>query len=402
MRLTAPVLLTLGIAACAGGDAPNAITFSESDSAGVHIVVNVADTAALRTGWSVSETPALSIGGASAPEAQQLFQASGALRLPDGRIVVSNAGSGEIRVYSPAGELLATHGRKGEGPGEFTNPTLAGRFAGDSLVVFDPSPRRASILTPDGGYHRFYNVGTEGGGFPIAQGIMPDGGLVIGGGMYFSSDQGFPTGLVRPGSRYLIMAPDGTIRGDLGEMPAAELYATRSGNAFSARAVPFARVTGYAPAATRVWIGTGDGWEVRAYTPEGALSLIVRFDRVLLPQTSALRDAFVEQQVEDAEDENEARSLRAAFAEVPAAETIPPYELFRADALGNLWIGEYLLPGETQRTWTIIGSDGKAIGRLTTPPRTLPLEIGPDYLLGLTRDELDVETLTLWPLTRPM
>ena len=91
-----------------------------------------------------------------------------------------------------------------------------------------------------------------------------------------------------------------------------------------------------------------------------------------------------------------------APSEVPAAETIPPYELFRADALGNLWIGEYLLPGETQRTWTIIGSDGKAIGRLTTPPRTLPLEIGPDYLLGLTRDELDVETLTLWPLTRPM
>jgi hypothetical protein len=391
----------LTLAACAGSDSPGAVTFSESDSAGIHIVLNHADTAALRTGWSISENPTLSIGGAAAPETQQIFQASGALRLADGRIVVANAGSGEIRVYNPNGELVATHGRKGEGPGEFTAPTLAGRFAGDSLVVFDPSPRRASILTPDGGYQRFYDVGTEGGGFPVAQGIMPDGGLVIGGGMFFSSDGGFPTGLVRPKSRYLIMAPDGTVRGDLGELPAAEMYAIRSGNAFSARAVPFARVTGYAPTASHVWIGTGDSWEVRAHTPDGALALIARFDRGLIPQSSALREQFVEQQVAEAEDENEARSLRASFADVPPAENVPPYELFRTDALGNLWIGEYLLPRETQRTWIIVSPDGKAIGRLSTPPWTLPLEIGSDYLLGLTRDELDVESLTLWQLTRP-
>ena len=159
----------------------------------------------------------LTIGGQAAPEAQQLFQVNGALRLPDGRIVVANSGSAEVRVYSTTGELLATHGRKGGGPGEFDSPRLVGRMAGDSLVVFDPNPRRASILTADGGYHRYYDVGTEGGGFPIAQGIMPDGGLVIGGVMYFSSDQGFPSGLVRPKSRYLVMTPTGTVRADLGE-----------------------------------------------------------------------------------------------------------------------------------------------------------------------------------------
>ncbi len=35
------------------------------------------------------------------------------------------------------------------------------------------------------------------------------------------------------------------------------------------------------------------------------------------------------------------------------------------------------------------------------PVRTAPLDIGRDYLLGLTRDELDVEQLTVWRLRRP-
>jgi hypothetical protein len=388
------------LTAC-GGDSRDAPAFTARDSAGIRIVENHADTAMLRTGWSLSDAPVLTIGGDDAPEAQQIYQASGALRLPDGRIVVANSGSAEIRVYGSTGELLATHGRKGEGPGEFTAPTLVGRVAGDSLIVFDPNPRRASILTADGGYQRSYDVGAEGGGFPVAQGITEDGGLVIGGGMYFSSDQGFPTGLVRPRSRYLVMTPGGDVRADLGELPAAEMYARRQGNAFSASAVPFARVTGYAPAASYIWIGTGDSWEIHAHTPDGTLARIVRFDRGLVPQSSALRDAFVEEQVADATDENQARSVRAAFAEIPAGPFVPPYQLFRADALGNLWIGEYLLPGVTQRSWTIVNTEGHAIGRVTTPPRTLPLEIGYDYVLGLTRDELDVESLTLWRLIRP-
>lgn len=42
-----------------------------------------------------------------------------------------------------------------------------------------------------------------------------------------------------------------------------------------------------------------------------------------------------------------------------------------------------------------------ARGRLTLPPRMRPLDIGQDYVLGVSLDELDVERLTLWKLTRP-
>jgi hypothetical protein len=80
---------------------------------------------------------------------------------------------------------------------------------------------------------------------------------------------------------------------------------------------------------------------------------------------------------------------------------VPPWELFTADALDHVWIGEFLLPGENARTWTIIDRDGRAVGRVTTPLRTLPLDIGEDYVLGVTRDDLEVESITLWRLGRP-
>jgi hypothetical protein len=35
------------------------------------------------------------------------------------------------------------------------------------------------------------------------------------------------------------------------------------------------------------------------------------------------------------------------------------------------------------------------------PLKTFPLDIGPDWILGVTRDELDVESLTVWGLERP-
>lgn len=374
----------------------------ERDSAGIAIVENRADTAALRSGWSIGPDPLLSVGGLDADESQQLFEVAGALRLPDGRIAVANGGTSDIRIFGTDGSLITTHGRRGEGPGEYMNPQLAGRNADGSLLVFDSQLRRVSVIDVDSGYVGSYLVGSEGGGFPLARGTVGAGNVLLGGGMYFSSDQGFPTGLVRPPSRYMVIGPDGEVVGDFGEIPAAEMFARTDGSSFSASGVPFGRVTAIAAGGPHVWLGTGDAWELRAYTANATLVRIVRFDWPLRTVSAGLIDAYIEERVADVRDENEARQIRTSIAEMPTPVSVPPYERFFGDDFGNLWVGEYLLPGETMRTWTIIGPDGAATGRLTMPPRTLPLDIGQDWILGLTRDELDVESLTLWSLQRPV
>lgn len=398
-RAALAAALGWGLAACGGGAGRPAVV--ERDSAGIAIVENSADTAALREGWSIDPEPLVTIGGLRSDASQQLFQISGGLRLSDGRIAIANGGSSDIRIYGTDGALLAVYGRQGEGPGEFTSPQLAGVIGDDSLIVFDSQLRRISILDADTGYVRSVLVGDEGGGFPLARGALGDGDLLLGGGMYFSSANGFPSGLTRPPSRYLVVSLDGEAVGDFGEIPAAEMFAKVSSTGFSARLVPFGKITAIAATSDRIWLGTGESWEIRAFRPDASLARIVRFDRSPRAVTADMVSAFVDEQVADARDENEARTLRTFYAEMPTPETVPPYELFARDELDNLWIGEYLLPDQQSRTWTLADSAGNAIGRITTPPRTVPLDIGPDWLLGVTRDEFDVESVTLWRLHRP-
>ena len=389
------------LSACASENAAPPIIVTERDSAGIAVVENLIDTAGARVGWGIDPTPILTIGGLDAPETEQLFRVSGGRRLVDGRLVVADGGAAEVRVYGADGALVVAHGRKGEGPGEFQAPTLAGVLGRDSLVVYDSQLRRVSLVHAETGFARSYRVGSEGGGYPIAIGITGEGGLVVGGGMFFSSGSGFPTGVVRPNSQYVIFRPDGSVRGDLGEVPAAEMFARTGNNSFSASALPFGRVTAAAIGPDRLWLGTGDAWEIGAYALDATLSRITRFDRTPPEVTAALREAALTERLEDASNANEARETRVRFGEMPSPEHVPPYQMMRVDAEGFLWIGEYVLPGVTARTFTIVDADGRAAGRVTMPPRTLPLEIGADYVLGLTRDELDVEQLTLWTLRRP-
>lgn len=374
---------------------------SERDSAGIVIVENRIDTAPVRRGWRVAAEPDLVLGGLDAPESQQLYQVRGARLLAGGRVAIADGGSSQVRVYDGSGELVAFHGREGEGPGEFMHPVLVDALGGDTLVVYDNALRRVSLVHADSGFQRSYPVGAEGGGFPVAVGLAPDGGIAFGGGMFFSSDQGFPSGAVRPSSRYVLLHPDGSVRADWGEVPAAEMFARTDGGSFSATSLPFGRSTAAAVAGDRFWLGTADGWEIDGYTLDAELARIVR---VALPEvrvTAALRDADLEEHLEAAADEDEARRIRASFADMPIPELVPPYQLFRVDAAGNLWVGEYLLPGAAARDYTVIDPEGHVVGRVTMPERTLPTDIGADYVLGVTRDELDVERVTLWHLERP-
>ena len=79
-----------------------------------------------------------------APE-YQLFQVRDALRLRDGRIVVPNAGTNEVRFYGDDGSYLMSVGRQGGGPGEFESIALVRPFLGDSLLTYDVRQSRVTI-----------------------------------------------------------------------------------------------------------------------------------------------------------------------------------------------------------------------------------------------------------------
>ncbi len=108
--------------------------------------------------WQVDSTPLLLLGSSDGDPTYELQRVSGAIRLSDGRIVVANSGTNELRFFSPDGALLGAKGRKGAGPGEYSGRMTLTVIDGDSLVIWDGGELRFSLLDSQGQFVRLMDV----------------------------------------------------------------------------------------------------------------------------------------------------------------------------------------------------------------------------------------------------
>lgn len=87
--------------------------------------------------WSVAPEPSLILGDASNDKAVR-FGAGliGAVKLPDGRILVGDRGDFSLKVFDASGKLVKSLGRKGSGPGEISYLAELWR-CGNEVVTYD-------------------------------------------------------------------------------------------------------------------------------------------------------------------------------------------------------------------------------------------------------------------------
>ena len=147
----------LAAAACAGGqEAQGQIRTEFRDSAGVRIVENNRPPEGSRLDWRIGTEPLLSIGRMEGEEPYLFGRIFGIEMLSDGRIVIGDDGTKELRVFDQQGNHLETWGGRGEGPGEFRGSQLFGmaRLPGDSIIVWHFWYPELTVFGPDGGFVR--------------------------------------------------------------------------------------------------------------------------------------------------------------------------------------------------------------------------------------------------------
>ncbi len=103
--------------------------------------------------WSVGSEPILAIGGADEREDYLLYDVAGAARLSDGRVVVANRGSSELKFFDADGTHLRTVAGEGDGPGELRGMMQLVHLPGDSLLVLSFRPG-LTWFGPGGDYAR--------------------------------------------------------------------------------------------------------------------------------------------------------------------------------------------------------------------------------------------------------
>ena len=417
--------LTFPVGGNLHGDTPGGMVQLQHevrDSAGVTIVENRRPGIDSRLGWVVGAEPAVTIGTREASDAFQLYLVSDATRLADGRVVVANGGSNELLVFGENGSYLGAWGGPGEGPGEFQSLALVRPWGLDSLIAADSQNGRISVFDLNGAegrttslrgelatYKRALVAETGGGpaGGAAALGIHVAIGVLPGGTLLTRDTGGYGAqGFWRDESAFAMTSPDGSSRLSLGEFPGLEHYSESYQEGILVHVMPlrhpFGRTT-----LTTVWgdlavIGRNETYEMRAYRSDGSLARIVRRDHEARSPTKAEQDAAFRDQFQVLSEEDFEVRMRVG-RNAPVLESFPAYASLRGDALGFLWVAEFKLPdaGYDGTLWTVFDQEGRSLGFVETPAGFGVFEIGSDYILGRAMDELGIEYVQVWSLTRP-
>jgi hypothetical protein len=328
-------------------------------------------------------------------EVHEFFRVTDATRLADGTIVVANRGSAEIRAYTPQGDLAWRVGREGGGPGEFRYLSQVARFRADSLVAFDYSLGRTTVLSQAGTIGRLLP--------PFSLDVRSRELLVLNNDTFavvLSAtrsavvDRG---GLHRPlASVVRVASRTGELIDTVGSYPAVESFL-----AAGAAILPLYYRSGHVTVRDgHLLVGTADSMEYRIYTGAGELTEIVRVPGYDLALSA--EEVAAERAARLPSDRPVPPEYREAVASLPSPQTRPAYQEFLVDELGHVWAASYhgLLEADTSVEWQVFAATGEWLGGVIVPARFTVFEIGADYVLGQRRDSLDVERVQLLKLHR--
>jgi hypothetical protein len=271
-------------------------------------------------------------------------------------------------------------------------------------VVLDRRLLRVSILHPEDGFIRSFDL-------PEGAVYYPLGGWLFQTGLLLIEDLGSEDSEVQTDGFHRTPSPlrscdlAGNPGTDFGVFPGAErVSVTRQSNhglATVLMSVPFGKAPKVAVGGSRLFFGSQDAFEIEVYGADGTLETLVRLDRPLVPVTDRDLEAFISREVGRMADQNEARQRRIDLEKMPRIEHRPAHGSLSADAAGYLFVEDYAMPGDTRKGVMVFGPDGKLTGEFEIPADLQILEVGSDYLLVRYEDELEVEYVGLYRLTRP-
>ena len=372
-----------------------------SGSAGIRIVENARPSDGSRLGWRIGPEPDVSIGVLEGEEPYMLHWVADATKLPDGRIVVANGGTEEVRMFDGDGQHLTTLGGEGEGPREFMSLGGVGQWQGDSIAAWYAGILGISIFDYEGVFGRSIFLRSEQSVNwlrPRPEAVRQDGTLLS----RRVLDDESRSAVVE------IWDGGGLLSASLGRHPGEEIIFTTDGRGNTLLThIAYGRwlVTGLW--GDLVVVSPTSRYEIRAYREDGTLDRIVRRDHEPRAPTEADRAPYVEDQMihilaTPELPEQIVEEARSHFLGVPLAETFPAFTSVMTDAAGNLWVEEYEFPLEDRPgvLWTVFDPAGQVLGFVETPEGLEIFEIGEDYILGTTEDELEVEYVQVWPLER--
>ena len=398
------VLPTAIVAVACGGSETPAVTTVTRDSAGISIVENSASESV--PVWRFAEPAAVEIGALDGDPYYQFGDVVGGVRLSDGRIVVGDGVSKQLRFYDPTGRHLLTVGGSGQGPGEFRFLFGVDLQPGDTIVGMDWPVGSSAWFDSDGGYIENKRVGPYWPG--LAGHLLSDGSLLVDTyqrGSYGNEIEWWAAygeeDLFRPAGVLVRVSPDGETTDTLLPVMGEEWFKTgKVRQDLALRQLPFARTTSVAWSDDRIYIGETGAREVSVLRFDGTRERMIRWVGDAVPVTGAERDS-----VRDDLLDNLRRPARRPYFErwlraVPYPVEKPAFRALATDAAGRLWVQAWAEAGSGRDRWSVFGVDGSLIAEVDAPSGLTLLDLGEEEILAVWKDPLDVAYVRVYRLVR--
>ena len=382
------------VSACeSGGEMSGTVV---TDSAGVRIVTHPPgprDTLPL-------VEPLLTIGR----EGDPLYEFStiryvGALS--DGRVVVADRGSFQIRHYSVDGTFLSAYGRAGDGPGEFRSFDHVQLIAGDTLSVNDARLGRISFISaePAVAYSLSYASAFE--GMPKKDGMWCQG----------PTYQGLTAGRRLVFLGWGCWSGEGTegVRDVFAELrlwnPASgEQRATspvRWASVYENPALPESQrftplpLFGYGyvhPHPQGVLVSVPNAYEVRSLAADGSLVQVIRERIPRRPFDDEMRAREAAELAEAPE------AVRRRIERIPFPDSLSSFDrLFVGD--GQIWARhDPRGGGDDAFFWSVYALSGEVLGLVQVPRSFNLFSVSRGMTFGVERNELGIERVQVRPV----
>ena len=399
--MTSRVLMLAAALATCGGDTglTGDAQVRMRDSAGVRIV-EYAGVPEVEPPFALAAEPLYRHG--ANPGDYEFEQINFGRLFPDGGAVLSDEWSSELVVLNPDGTTHEVLAGRGEGPGEVGFVDALFAPGQDSVLVADRRLGRVTLfagrsIARAAELHR--SIGLR------VAGIGSSGELLLVTSVLFTAPN-FRTGF------------EGEWR--LGHMARVDMETaaldTVASYDFVTRIPPELEwwdpieAMGQVVVANRQFVYTrSDRPEVTWRLPDGSVTQIVRWQAEPAPLTGELVQSVEAAQrrrtraeyrsVSESRFEEIMQGDMAAYS-ASVGRPMPLFGLPFADAEGRVWLPSYRPGGfqEGASPYTVVSPDGEWLGRIEAPPGVRILDVTGEFVLGVFRDEMDVESVVVYAL----
>lgn len=390
-----PLLLGGTISCGAPDSGPPLIV--QRDSAGIVIIEAMRPLWGDSSLWSIDPDPLVDLTVSGSGPTHEFFRIRAMKQRPDGSLVLINRGSQQVRLYSREGDYLGALGGLGEGPGEFSNLWRMALVA-DTTFALD-TDGRVTVVSPDMELVRTFAMP-----FNVDDIHFLGDGTLVGGSTVWAGLEDVANQLIRPPMALVRFDLDGAWIDSIGMRLGDESYSFAFEDEYGNAAALFGKTAQVATLGPGIFYGSSDLMQVEELDLAGNTLRILRIPNYPLGLTDEQADAEREAIISATIPPGMAvpPRLRRVVEAPPAPAVRPAYANMLVDPSGAVWLELYRGTSELDRPpeWLVLDADGTWLGTIEVPDRFRMTDITMETVLGVWRDELDVEHPQVLRLTR--